>query len=413
MASLFRASNELELQAESGLTEVSFNVSIVELLVQGWTWMDLHHFGAHRILCCHDGAVLLHSDHMNEILQASIQLRALFCFSWTPIGTEFSRKILLCIEPSGTDLTTGNMEIAESFTGLISMFSSSSAQINLTVQCLINDPSSAHLPLLALNPTFRHDQIEDAPLESNLRQISFHSINFAGRTYHHLTSFLQGIDQLDLDSVYFENDDWVDFIRRLQQVDSLRVLKLLHSHRPSRRQSKEIVCIRSEALLELVTGSRMELLHLCRQHRDKKLHPQILKQLKMNIIRKWKLRSMSLENAYQVDGYTPLLPAALAQVSHDVDLTLLMLTANARALCHCVLPSLAEEQATLEADREELESILAKTFCRDNQGDVDNGICGEIATERAEDNRSRVDPLPGLDSSDLFYSIARDILSDD
>jgi hypothetical protein len=79
---LFRASNDLGLDADGDLSEVSFNVSLTELrLAHGWTWCDLHHFSAQRVLLFPDGALLLQADPMYELWMASFQIRGLISFS--------------------------------------------------------------------------------------------------------------------------------------------------------------------------------------------------------------------------------------------------------------------------------------------------------------------------------------------
>ena len=406
MTSLFRASNELGL-AGGDLTEVSFNVSFVELVVNGWSWQDLYHFSAHRLLIFQDGSIVMHTETMTDLIHASIQVRGLFCFNWTQIESDFPRELMFCIQ-NEVVVTRGNHEIAETFSGLMTMFSRSPLPINLTVRCLINDSTASHLPLFAMDELFQRPHQDGHVPALNLRKVAFHNMTFEGRSYRNLAAYFQGIDQLDLDSVILDDDDWADFVVHVRQFASLRILRLLHSHRPSRRQSAEVTRQRLESLFELVTGSRIEVLSICRQHRDKKLYPKIQRQLHLNLVRRWQDRGRALAETYQVDGYTPPLTLAFACVTHNVDLTWAMVSTNARALSYCTPTSLAEERAALEADRQELESLLARVF---QQNDVSRG--DSDADEANGEGDRIVAPQSSLASKELFYSIARDILGDD
>jgi hypothetical protein len=417
MTALFRASNELRLEADGELTEVTFNVPFFELLNSGWTWLDFHHFSNNRVVCCQDGALILQMDYLHELLLNSIHLTRLFSFSWTQMDNDMPRELLLCFRPDTTALTFGNYEIAETFSGILALFLMSPVKINLTVRSLIETWSLSHLPLFAFDENLR----DTRPLEhqGNLQEVAFHNFTFEGRAYRNLMGYLCGIQSFHLDSVLLNDDDFVDLIAQLHQLDELINFRIVYTHRPARRQEDNATHRRLSALLDLVRDSKIETISINRQHRDKKLYAAIQRCLKLNQIRKWQKRSKKLAISYSAEGFTPPIVEALARVSHDLDFIICMVKDNAGALSWCKPETLEEEQASLEANQKELQ-LLRKHLFASNKSSEDPVLNNRVDETEGKDHdlESTADahlalPLASVDGKDLFYSIARDILGDD
>lgn len=416
--SLFRASNSLCLDLDSELKEVTFDTSLESLLISGWSWQDLDHFCSQRVLHFRDRAVVLRSAYIHELLQASARVRGLYCFEWTEIATDVSRELMLFHQTDEFDVEGNELAIAETFSGLMAMFAISSVPLDLTIRSLVFESSPANFPLLPFDEALlerRPLRLHEGLLRSNLRRVAFHNMPFESQGHRSLIEYLQGIDQLDLDSIFLDLNNWTDFIRQLKQLQSLRVLRVLHSYRPPRHETQSNARLRSLSLLDLVANSdsRLEVVSICRQHRAKKYHHNIERHLKFNLLRNWRARFLALADTYSADGYTPPLTVALARVSHSVDLTFAMITANARALCYCRPPS---HEETMQANRKELESLMARLYGHRSESQSLNGGfgCDQSDRKNCVGNECLIlAPQSSIESTDLLYSIARDILAEE